>query len=179
MSGTNSHVSIIMYIQYYSFVNQCNVLSLHQDFINVIANHFHDIIALSTTIQVFPIWSQIAQFITESPKGILALTKSWLKIIQETWQVNLLLRASLQKQFLCSDCFHRGLVLAAAVFAHGINMSLPWAAKKMATVFSNCICQLYFPTVFLNYICQLYWRSADCLLMGLICRYVGLPPLPG
>ena len=166
-----------------SFVTQCNVLSLQSasGFYKWYCQTFpwYNCTIVLTTIQVFPIWSQIAQFITESPKGILALTKSWLKIIQETWQVNLLLRASLQKQFLCSDCFHRGLVLAAAVFAHGINMSLPWAAKKMATVFSNCISQLYLSAVFVNCIFQLYWRSADCLLMGLICRYVGLPPLPG
>ena len=117
-----------------------------------------------TTIQVFPIWSQIAQFITESPKGILALTKSWLKIIQETWQVNLLLRASLQKQFLCSDCFHRGLVLAAAVFAHGINMSLRWAAKKMATVFSKCISQLYLSAVLAQ--CRLFAHGINMSLCG-------------
>ena len=118
--------------------------------------------ASTLTIQVFPIWSQIAQFITESPKGILVVTKGWLKIIQETWQVNLLLRASLQKQFLCSDCFHRGLVLAAAVFAHGINMSLPWAAKKMATVFSNCISQLYLSAVLAQ--CRLFAHGINMSL---------------
>ena len=43
-------------------------------------------------------------------------------------------------------------------------MSLPWAAKKMATVFSNCISQLYLSAVLEQ--CRLFAHGINMSLRG-------------